>query len=510
MNNKRLTKVIFLNFLAFFINMLISFFLTPFIVKNISEVAYGFTSLANNFINYAQILTIAINSMAGRFITIEIHKKNYEKANQYFNSVLIANVVIAIILLLPSVVLVLFLDKIISIPQALVIDVKGLFGFTFVYFFISIIGTVFSVATFAANRMDISARRRIESNLIKVAALIALFSLFSPSIIYIGFASLVMGLYILIANIHYTKKLLPNIKVDSKYFDKAKIVEIFKSGIWNTFSKVGYVLSDGLDLLITNLMIGPEMMGALAIAKMIPNVISNLISTLSAVFSPNFTIDYAKNEKELLIKHIKQSVMIMSMISNLALATLVVCGESFFSLWIPTQDIHLIQILSVLTVAGLMINGGLQSIFNIFTVTNKVKMNSIVLLITSFANVAIVFTLLKTTKLGVFAVVGVSTTTAILRNLIFSIPYGAKCLELKWNTFLKTVVINLLALATTVAAGFLAKTVISTDSWNELIVFGFVYIILAFIVNFIIIVNREEKAFLVLLIKNKFPIGKKK
>ena len=86
--NKQLTINLVSSILAFIINMGISFFLTPYITKNIGVEAYGFVSLGTQFINYASLVTIALNSMAGRFITIEIHKKNWESANKYFNSVL--------------------------------------------------------------------------------------------------------------------------------------------------------------------------------------------------------------------------------------------------------------------------------------------------------------------------------------------------------------------------------------------------------------------------------------
>ena len=50
--------------ISFAINICISFFLTPFIIKNIGIEANGFVTLANNVVEYAQIFTLAINSMA--------------------------------------------------------------------------------------------------------------------------------------------------------------------------------------------------------------------------------------------------------------------------------------------------------------------------------------------------------------------------------------------------------------------------------------------------------------
>ena len=64
----------FINLVAslfqFIISMGIGFILTPYIVQNVSVEAYGFVGLTNNMVGYASLLTIALNSVAGRFITI--------------------------------------------------------------------------------------------------------------------------------------------------------------------------------------------------------------------------------------------------------------------------------------------------------------------------------------------------------------------------------------------------------------------------------------------------------
>lgn len=66
------TKQLIINitatFLAFFTNAAINFILSSYIVNTVSEEAYGFVQLANSFVTYFTVITIAINSMASRFI----------------------------------------------------------------------------------------------------------------------------------------------------------------------------------------------------------------------------------------------------------------------------------------------------------------------------------------------------------------------------------------------------------------------------------------------------------
>ena len=65
-------------------SFLISFFLSPYITKALGVEANGFVTLANQFVGYISLITIALTSMASRFISINIFKKNYEEANRYF------------------------------------------------------------------------------------------------------------------------------------------------------------------------------------------------------------------------------------------------------------------------------------------------------------------------------------------------------------------------------------------------------------------------------------------
>ena len=77
-NNKQLATNLIANIISFGVSFGISFFLSPYIISNVGKEAHGFVSLANDFVNYIALFTIALNSMASRFITIKIHKNDWK------------------------------------------------------------------------------------------------------------------------------------------------------------------------------------------------------------------------------------------------------------------------------------------------------------------------------------------------------------------------------------------------------------------------------------------------
>lgn len=125
--NKQLLVNMIASLATLAINLIIGFCFTPIVVNKAGGEAYGFVSLSNSMINYITIFTIALNSVAGRFITIKIHQNKIKEANEYFTSVLVANIIISLILITFGVPIIMFLDKIINIPVYLVKSTKILF-----------------------------------------------------------------------------------------------------------------------------------------------------------------------------------------------------------------------------------------------------------------------------------------------------------------------------------------------------------------------------------------------
>lgn len=488
---------------AFIVNVGISFFLTPYIINSLGVEAYGFVQLGTNFINYATLITIALNSMAGRFITIEIHKNNMLAANKYFTSVILANSIVVGILIIPTVLCVLFIDKIVSVPTEILMDVRILFSFLFANFLIGIVISSFSVSTFATNKLYLSSLRGIESNIIRATILIVLFVFFNPAVFYIGFAAFVVLCYISLFNLYYMNKYLPEIKIKKEYFDIKAVYELISSGIWNSVIHLGNILLQGLNLFMSNVFISATAMGMLAVANTVPLVLSALIGTISSVFMPDFTKLYAQNRMKELLLSIKKSIKILGLITNIPIAILIVFGEEFFKLWVPNQDPKVLQILSILTVSVFIINGSVNSLYNVFTVTNKVKLNAIVLVFTGLVNIPIVLLLLNNTNLGIYAVVGVSSLIGIVRNLMFTVPLGAIYLGLKWNTFYPEIIKSVLGFMMVLIIGFSFNYIFIIDSWPLLILFAILTSVLGFMINALVILNKSDRVFLLKLLRIK-------
>lgn len=239
--------------------------------------------------------------------------------------------------------------------------------------------------------------------------------------------------------------------------------------------------------------INPTAMGVLSLAKVLPQAVLGLVGAMANVFTPDLTIDYAKGNISSVVKNVKYSMKVMSVIVTLPIVVIIVSGDWFFKLWTPTQDANLLHLLSILGLSCVIVSGGINVIYNIFTVVNKLKLNALTVLLNGAISTCIVFLLLKTTDLGLIAIVATSEIVALFRVLIFVVPYGAKCLGQKWYIFYPEALRPLIPAALSILVGYAIKLSFPVSSWITYIVFCIIIAIITLAFNLFLILSKTER-----------------
>lgn len=481
----------------------VNFFLTAYLVRTVGSTAYGFFTLACTIVNYANIVSNALNSMASRFVGYEYFQKNFKGAIRYFSSVLYGDIAFVLIILAPALILIYNLDDCIDIPIELVHDVKILFLIVFLNLCISLIGSIFSAVYVITNRLDISSIRNVVSNILRALLLVFLYSQFKASIIYIGIATILTTLLIVGNDIYFSKRLLPDIKSKANCVSIGAIRTLTMSGIWNSVNQLGIIFLHGLDLLLCNQMISPVYMGYLSIACTMPNAVSSCISSFSYLFTPQFLEHFSKNEFELLRNDIVNSIKFMTVISCIPISFLIGFGLQFYSLWTPSADVTLVYILSVCIIIPNFTGGCINSVNFLYSVVNKVKTPALILLLTGVLNVAIVYLLLKFTDWGVICIVVVSAVLGLMRNIFFNAPFAAHCIKQPYHIFWRDIFKSFLCLVLGCIICYYIGSLLVIDSWTSLILIGGSASVLMAVGVALIILSKQQRYFLLSKIFNK-------
>jgi hypothetical protein len=136
-------------------------------------------------------------------------------------------------------------------------------------------------------------------------------------------------------------------------------------------------------------------------------------------------------------------------------------------------------------------------IHNVFTIINKIRLNSLLVCLTGALSVSVVFVLLKTTDLGLFAVAGVSSVFSILRNLCYTVPFGALYIHRKWYTFFPEVAKSALSVSLIGGAGICLKSLMPAVSWFWLCAFALVTALGGLAINLFIVFNEKDRDYLI-------------
>ncbi len=508
-DSKRLILTLVSQIITFVISMAISFFLTPYYVENVGEDAYGFIGLANNFISYIQIITVAINSMAGRFVTVAIHRNQKTEASQYFSSVLYSNILISIPLTIISTVFIYNIEKFINVPNDLLVDVKVLWALIFLGFVVSLIGNVYTISCFSNNRLDFKYKVTAESYVVRAVTIILLLRLFDASIWFYGAAAAFENIYLIIRNVFFTRKMSPDLTFHRKDASFSKIKELLVSGIWSSITKLSAILTNGLDLLIANLMIDASAMGKISIARTLPQCIIVFFALIGHAFMPEITILYAKGEMETAKEKLVSAVKLLTVFSSIPMACIYVFGMNFYSLWVPSQDSTLLYLLTIIGSMEYAVALPLEPLWNMFTVTNKVKLSSLITLITAgLSSTVTIITLnfVSDPTIKMFIIVGVSSFLALVRALTVLPIISANMIGANKKSFYSCILLSVVSTIIATGIGFGIKYLIFENTWIMFFVCCFLTALVSLLFNAFIMLNRAERRQLVIKMKSFFNI----
>lgn len=489
---KRIAATIFVTGVSFLINYLISFFLAPYITTAVGTEAYGFVALAKNLAVYATYLTIALNSYATRYISLEYHRGDMKQANVYFSSVYWGDLIFATGIFAAACCGILFLEHLLDIPADIVLDVKLLFAFVFVKFWLVTTFSAYESGAYIANRLDLTGVFKGVSYAVEAAVLIGLFLAFRAHVFYVGIGILAAAVVIALSNVWICRRYTGELRVSRTDYRFSAVKTLVANGIWSSVSSLGAMLNSGLDLAVCNLMISPLAMGQLAITESISVIFSSLYNMVGEAFKPGFLKLYSQGDMPRLVREFKSAVKATGLVTNLFFAGFLALGTTYYRLWLPHEDTQLLFRLTMIVLGSGMLIGLEAPLFNIYTLTLTRKVSCMFTLITGFLNVLSMYVLIRFFHMGIYAVV---LTTLVLQSVIHLLPhplYMAHVLKLPWHTFYPDILRSLLSCGAMCLAFHGLRALYAPQGWLTMFACVPFYVVCGTALHALITLNRSD------------------
>lgn len=512
-DNKQLFVNMSASILAFIINTGIQFFVTPILSKNVGDAAYGFIAIANDFVHYASIFTVVLNSVSARFISVEIHKGDTKKAEELYSSVFIGNVFISIFLAAVGTVVVVGFDSVFSINPEIVNDVSILFAVTFGNYILSVLISVFTVSVYVKNRIDLLSIRNIVSYLVKLGVVFFLFTFcIEIKVYYLAIATMCSTLFLGVANIRISRRIMPEISVNPRCFKFKHIMNIIKTGIWMTINNLSNVIANNFTTIIININITAEVAGFYSVARTIPNAATSLVYAIYSVFLPTYYKLFAEEKKERLVEFAIKSMRMMAFICSVPILAICVKAHDFVALWQSYRTIIEIEEMAIVFVISLLlciIFTPVLTISQLGLVTNKIKIQMINNLIVSSICLVCVYLSVKYTDWGV---VGVALITLIIQGckwLFFTPFYAAYVIKAERYVFFKQNIKIIIYEAVMVAGMYILGNLINCNSWFKLCLSGVLLCCFGYVFLFLFMLTKAERRNVIDSVKRKITKGMK-
>lgn len=491
-----------LNLLAnigyFLLNVLIGIWMVPYLIRHLGVEGYGFIPLALSVTTYAGLITLALNGAVSRYLVIALQKGDAEGANRIFNTSFWSLAVLAVFLIPLAGLFAWFAPQIFSTPLLLKEQVQGLFFITLLSFIISVFSSIFSVSTFANNRLDL--RNLVDiSNLVVRTILIVLFFLCLPvSLVSVGAAYLAGGLTALAGGYVFFRKLTPVLKISFQYFDISRLKELTSMGGWLVINQIGSLLFLQIDLIVVNMFFGAQEAGRYGAVIQWSILLRSLAGVISGVLTPMVFISHAKEDTARIVSMSVRAVKFMGL--GMAVPVGLLCGFSgpLLTVWLGKDFSGYAPLLCLLTF-HLTVNLAVLPLFAINNALNRVKVPGWTTLIMGGCNLFLAVFWGKYCGWGVYGVAAAGAVILTLKNMVFTPVYAAHILGIPYTTFIKPVGAGVFLAGVGTAVGWGLCRVMVINGWLGLFIAGSLGLFAAFTIAWLIL--GKDRSMLVSLLK---------
>ncbi|WP_235676722.1 MULTISPECIES: MATE family efflux transporter [Bacillus cereus group] len=488
------------NFITLGLTIVMSLWLTPFIIHNLGVEAFGLVNLTQTLINYLTIITVTLSSMIGRFFTIEFQRGENERAQSYINTYFFSSIFIASILLIILTGLAVFINKIVDVPQYLLFDVRISILVGSLLFVVTFVSSAFSAAPFCMNKLYITNGIQAVNAITRVVIIILLLTVFSPRIWYVNIGNLLAGIVSLLLGIYYFKKLIPWMKVGYEYFDVKKLKDLFNAGIWNSIGQIGVLLFLQIDLLVANLMLGAEMAGKYSAVIQFPLLLRTVATTIAAVFAPIIITHYANNRMDELKYYSNQAVRLNGLILSLPAALLCGAGGALLRVWLG-QEFEEMKWLLIINSLYLVIALGVMPLFHIATAVNKLKLPALATLGLGILNLVLAILLSGPAGLGLYGIAIAGAIALVAKNFIFTPIYSAYITQQPIFIYYRGILSPVIGTGFTILLSMWIQSMFYINGWIMLILHIIIVSIIYFCFVLLFLINKRERKNIVVAIK---------
>lgn len=338
---RTISRNVFSNFAGYFVNAIVGFLLTPYVLTTLGGPAWGLWSMIVAFTGYYGILDLGVRSGVGHYTTRYWAKGDIGGINKTFATATVINCAIAAVLSLATLVIALlsphlFDTELPSGEMRTVILIMGL-GVAINFPLAS-----FGAATYARQRFDIANTvgilERIATALVYVWVLSSGYGLVGVAAVTV--ASQTAGNLVRMV-IAY--RLLPGLKIDRKLFTRESVRELFSFGGFAFFSNAADKIVMSSDALVIGLILDSLAVAYYNAGGFVITQCMALINAIAWALAPYATACHANGDMPALRQLWVTGTRAVMIFGSILAGGMLLLGLDFLELWIKPKEQYVVR-----------------------------------------------------------------------------------------------------------------------------------------------------------------------
>jgi len=385
------------NWIGYGANLLILFFMSPFVVHTLGDVRYGVWSLMMTMTGYLGLVEIGTRGGLGRFINYYLGKDDIPKLNGVLNTAMAMFLAAGVLLVVVAGGLAAALPALFpKIPAELVPTGRAVLMLVAVNVWMSFLSAGFRQILTAHERFELTNAVDLGVIVLRAGSTIAVLlsghGLVLLAVTHTAASVLGTGAAYLLA-----RRVFPRLELRPALVSRARFKELFGFSIWAFIGRCGGRLLHSADTLVIAIILGPKWVTYYAIGGMLLHKGRDVIGQALSIFVPEMIKDCAREDWSGLRIQFRRGATTGMAIGILLLVGMVMFGRSFIVLWMGPQFEISATVLTILAVSSLP-----ATIFQVTTAIysglHRVRFSAMMVLSQGLANLGL--TLLLVLGLG--------------------------------------------------------------------------------------------------------------
>jgi len=323
----------FASWFSYAANLLVMFFLTPFVIRTLGDSAYGVWTLLISLTGYMGLVELGVRPGMGRFINFYLGRNQPQKVNAIISTAMVIFLGCGALLVIVAVTLGVFFGHMFpKVPVEMLGDARLAILLIAANLFVSFYSVAFLQVLTAHERFDLSnGINLILLALRTVATVLALW--YGGGILWLAGITLASGLLQLAAQAFMAKRVFPALRVSPQLASREHFRELFSFGLWAAVGSMAFQLLCWFDMLMVGVFLGPAVVTLYTVGAQFVIYGRNLIGECAAPFGPQILKDCAVNDLPGLRYLIPRAGNVIMGLSTLMFLGFAFFGKEFIRLW---------------------------------------------------------------------------------------------------------------------------------------------------------------------------------